>query len=207
MSFPFIKFGFLFLVLSFVAEADAVEKCNPVVAPIKSNMSTAMLLADLANKYNFSLSFPKSMDQPVQADDAMELNRLIKILTSGMNTVLRHERVEGCTHLRLTELTVLPVGDETDFINAGQKPVEPPVGYIFIGDMEQYVMEVLKRERKAEVKKMTPEQAVEFKIVKKRLKKELKAEKKLNKSKKKKGKKKARKAETDTDIAKNGAGS
>ena len=162
-------------------------------------MTTGTLLADLAEKYNFTLSFPKSVDQPVQVDDSMTLDQLVKMLTKGMNTVFRHEKIEGCSSLKLSELTVMPVGDETEFINVEQKPTDLSQEYFYIENMEQYVTEVLMRERKANVMKMTPEQAVEFKIVKKRLRKELKDELKLAKKNKNKKSKKVKTGENTSE--------
>ena len=199
MSWHLFKYGFLLFIFACVAEARSTELCNPVVEPVKTETTIALLLTDLAEKYNFSLSFPKNLDQPVQVDTSMRLDRLIKMLTTGMNTVLRHEKVEGCSSLRLSELTVIPVGEETELINVEQKSKVPPLEYIYIENMEQYVTEVLMRERKANVKKMTPEQVVEFKSVKKRLKKELKDEIKQGKKKKKKQK------QTDKNISKEGS--
>ena len=181
----FFKYSFLLLVFFCVTEARSADLCNPVVEPEKRETTTAQLLTKLAKKYNFSLSFPKNLDRPILVDDSMKLNRSVKTLTKGMNTVLRHDKVEGCLDLRLSELTVMPVGEETEFINVEQKSRPQPSEYIYIDNMEQYVTEVLMRERKAQVREMTPQQAAEFKSVKKRLKKELKDEIKQNKKKNK----------------------
>ena len=117
------KYSFLLLVLSCVTDARSADWCNPVVGLVTTETTVALRLTGLAEKYNFSLSFPKNLDQPIQVNDSMELDRLIKILTAGMNTVLVHEKVEGCTSLRLSELTVIPVGDETEFIKVEQKVI------------------------------------------------------------------------------------
>jgi hypothetical protein len=101
--------------------------CDPVFEPVKTETTLALLLTNLAEKYNFALSFPKILDQPVHVDKSMALDHLVMMLTSGMNTVLRYEKVEGCAGLRLSELVVIPVGDETEFINVEQKPTAKPV--------------------------------------------------------------------------------
>jgi hypothetical protein len=192
----------LLLVFSRIVEAQTTDRCNPVVEPTQRNVTTGSLLADLAEEYNFMLSFPKSLDQPVQVGEKMTLDQLVNMLTKGMNTVLRHEKIEGCSSLKLSEITVMPVGKETEFINVEQKPTGQPLEYLYIENMEQYVTEVLMRERKANVKKMTPEQAVEFKQVKKRLRKELRDDIKLaqkNRSKSKRKEKKLRETKGASD--------
>ena len=194
----------LLLAFSRTVEAQTADRCNPVIEPSQKNVTTGSLLADIAEKYNFTLSFPKSLDQPVEVDDSMTLDQLVKMLTKGMNTVLRHEKIEGCSNLKLSELTVMPAGDETEFINVVQKPTDQPVAYFYIDDMEQYVTEVLMRERKADVMKMTPEQAVEFRMVKKKLRKELKDEIKQSK-KNKNNNRKAKKVESGQNTSEEGA--
>jgi F0F1-type ATP synthase assembly protein I len=70
--------------------------------------------------------------------------------------------------------------------------------------MEQYVRQVLLREHKANVKNMTPEQALEFKNTKRRLRKELKAEIKKTKNKDKSKNKKTMQEGTTKNISKDG---
>ena len=204
MRVRFFKIGLLWFIFFAAFAAQADDLCNPVVEPVKTETTLALMLTNLAEKYNFSLSFPKSLDQSVHVDESMELDHLVKMLTSGMNTVLRYEKVEDCTGLRLSELIVIPVGDETEFINVEQKPTAKPVEYIYIDNMEQYVRQVLLREHKANVKNMTPEQAIEFKNTKRRLRKELKAEIKKTKNKDKSKNKKTMQEGTIKNISKDG---
>lgn len=150
--------------------------CNPIVKLVVAEMTTAEMLAGLAKKYNFSLYIPKGMGQLVHMDESMELNQLIKLLTTGMNTILIHEKIEGCTEPRLTELTVIPAGEESGFVNIEQQADSQFQEYIYIGNMEQYVTEVLMHQRNSKLKKMSPEQQIEFKAVKKRLREDLKDE-------------------------------
>lgn len=195
------KYNFLFLLMLVfvrVAVANANDMCNPTVNQAAAETTVALALTDLAEKYNFTLLFPKNMDRPVHVEAGMKLDQLIKMLTVDMNTILRHEQVDGCSGLRLVELTVIPVGEETEFISVEQKSSSQPLDYIYIDNMEQYVTEVLMREHKADLKYMTPEQRTEFKRVKTRLKKELNGEIKQKKKKNKKEKRK-KKAEIDTN--------
>jgi hypothetical protein len=105
-----------------------------------------------------------------------------------MNTVLRHEKVEGCISPKLTELIVLSVGEDTEYVIVEQKPIlipqevmspakKPvPAEPFDIDDMEKYVTEVLLRERRSNVKNMTTEQKKEFKEMKQILRIELRDE-------------------------------
>ena len=185
---------FFLLLLLRAPSALANDACNPVILPLETETTVSKILSELAEKYNFSLSFPRSLDKPVRVDESMGMKQLIKWLTRDMNTVLRHKNVVGCIEPKLTELTVMPVGDETEFIRVAEKTVPQPEEYIYIDNMEHYVTEVLMNGRKAEACKMTPEQKSEFKSVKKRLRSELKSEIKQNRS---KGKKKKTKSQSE----------
>jgi hypothetical protein len=193
-----IKFLYcLIIMFTCTATVHAKNQCNPTVQPTSETAIVSQQLIVLAEKYNFSLTFPKGLDDKVVIEDSMKLDQLIKLLTSGMNTILRHEKMEGCSESRLVELEVIPVGEETEFVS--YRPTTKPhtQEYIYIEDMEQYATEVLMRERKADVRAMTPEQRVEFKTVKNRLKAELKDEIKQSKKDKRKEKKKNKAKKVD----------
>ena len=190
--FP-LKIRFLYcLIIMFTCTATvhAKNQCNPTIQPTAKTSVVSQQLIALAEEYNFSLTFPKGLDDKVIIEDSMKLDQLIKLLTSDMNTILRHEKLEGCSEPRLVELEIIPVGEETEFVSFRPATKPHTQEYIYIDDMDQYATEVLMRERKANVKAMTPEQRVEFKTVKNRLKTELKDEIKQSKKDKRKEKKK-----------------
>ncbi len=176
MNYPFFKCSPLLLLFFCVTETWSNDLCNPVIVPLRNETSIAQLLSGLAQDYNFNLSFPKNLDRPIQVNESMELDRLIKMLTKGMSTVLCHEKIDGCHNMRLTELAVMPVGNKAEFINIERESIAPPKEYVYIDDMEQYVTEVLMQKRKANLDNMTPEQATEFKLLRKKLREELKDE-------------------------------
>ncbi len=184
------KYSFYLLIFFCATKVWSADICNPTVKLIKTESSIAQLLTSLAEKYNFELSFPKNLDKPIAVNEDMALDKLIKMLTSEMNTVLRHEKVEGCSSLRLVELSVIPTGDKSEFITIQQNVRKQPTAYIYIDDMEKYVTEVLLKQRKAKQGKMTPQQFAEFKLMRKKLKKELKSEIELSQKNKDKSHKK-----------------
>jgi hypothetical protein len=168
-----IKCGLVFwllITLSPIAVAEPDASCDPLVKPILEETTLAKTLVSLSQEYNFALSFPKNLDRPVEKTESRPLSRLLKQLTGDMNTVLRHEEEVTCVGLRLVELIVIPVGDESELIRVEQKSAPEPAVYIYIDNMEQYATEVLLHKRKPDMAHMTPEQKIEFKTVKKRLK-------------------------------------
>ena len=178
----------------------ADDLCQPVVEPPPPGTSLVDFLHDLSVRYDFSLSVPKALDDTVNIQQSMELDKLIKRLTSELNTVLLHEAVAGCATPRLSELNILSVGQDSEFLSEGLPVdtltrIEAPEPVV-IEDMERYVTEVLLKKRKANKKAMTVEQLEEFKAVKKRLRVELKDEIKQVKKDNKKNKNKANNTKT-----------
>ncbi|VAW50614.1 hypothetical protein MNBD_GAMMA06-1690 [hydrothermal vent metagenome] len=188
MRYQFIKYNFLLPIIFFTTSVWSDDICAPVTVPVRSETSIAQLLSGLAEDYNFNLSFPKNLDRSMRMDESMELNQLIKMLTKDMNTVLCHEKIDGCNNMRLTELAVMPVGNKTEFINV-ERDTASVKEYIYIDDMEQYVTDVLMKKNTAKLNEMTPEQAAEFKLLRKRLKEELRDEIAQNREKNKQKKK------------------
>lgn len=184
----YIFFLLLHLLLNCVTSVQAGTVCDPVVDNVQVNSTVSQTLSSLAEKYNFSLTFPKDIDRQADVGEMMRLSQLVKFLTWDMNTVLRHEKVDGCVSPILTELIVLSVGEDTEYVIVEKKPVlipqqvmlpakKPGPAELFdIDDMEQYVTQVLMRERKSNVKNMTAEQKKEFKEMKQLLRVELRDE-------------------------------
>jgi hypothetical protein len=150
--------------LSFPGQAATL--CNPVVEPVSSDITLIQTLSRIADEYEFKMTIPESLDQPIRFEQSMTLERLVRHLTRNMNTVLKHTRMDGCATPVLTHLIVLPVGTETGFIE-DQPPAQEQIDeYIYIDDMELYVKNVLEGKQQAELERMTPEQREEFRIVK-----------------------------------------
>ena len=122
-------------------------------------------MSRIAEEYEFQLTLPESLDQPISFKKSMTLERLVKHLTRGMNTVLKHKNVAGCATPVLTHLIVLPVGKESGIVGTQQSAQEQPVEYIYIDDMESYVRSVLEGKQQPRIERMTPEQREEYKMV------------------------------------------
>lgn len=202
-----VKYSFLLFLYIFINGMTAIQAnadCDPVVDSMPDKNTASQALSTLAERYNFSLTFPKSLDRRVDVEDEMKLSQLIKFLTLDMNTVLRHEKVAGCVEPKLIELIVMSVGEDTEYVIVESKPVllphkdiqptlnSSPAEPFNIEDMEQYVTEVLMRERRSNIKNMTVEQKMEFREMREILKVELSDEiseiKKNRKQKRKKEK-------------------
>jgi hypothetical protein len=154
----------LFVVAVMTSPGQAAVACNPVVEPLSSDTTLISTLSRVATEYDFKLTLPESLDRPIRFDRSMALERLIKRLTRGMNTVLKHRKVEGCATPVLTHLIVLPIGKQTE-LSVNQPPEEEQtVDYIYIDNMESYVADVLEGRQQADLRRMTPEQREEFKI-------------------------------------------
>lgn len=155
----------LVLLLLNVSPVKAANLCNPDVLLADSDNMLSQTLTRLAEEYEFKLTFPMSLDRPVKVRKSMKLNKLIKTLTVDMNTVLKTKTIEGCAVPVLTQIIVLPVGKENEFVSVEQP--EPNVGeeYIYIENMEQYATNVLNGKQNAEPGRMTPEQREEFNYV------------------------------------------
>ena len=154
------------VILAVVASPGRAENsCNPVVDPVASDTSLARTLSRVAEEYEFQLTLPESLDQPISFKKSMTLERLVKHLTRGMNTVLKHKNVAGCATPVLTHLIVLPVGKESGIVGTQPPAQEQPVEYIYIDDMESYVRSVLEGKQQPRIERMTPEQREEYKMV------------------------------------------
>ena len=154
------------IMLALIASPGRAEIfCNPVVEPLASDTSLVRTLSRIAEKYEFELSLPESLDQPVRFKKSMTLERLVKHLTRDMSTILKQTKVDGCATPVITHLIVLPAGKETGYVSNPPSAQEQPVDYIYIDDMESYVTNVLEGKQKAELGRMTPEQRDEYRIV------------------------------------------
>lgn len=153
----------------FAPAAQAEIFCNPVVDPLASDTTLAGTLSRIADEYEFKLSLPESLDRPVGFKKSMTLERLIKHLTRDLNTVLKHKKATGCASPVLTHLIVLPVGKDTEHVSSIQSAEEQTVDYIYIDNMESYVTNVLNGNQQADLRRMTPEQREEYRIVREAL--------------------------------------
>lgn len=166
-----------------VVQADAL--CQPTVKPAAEGMTLVKFLKELSLTYDFQLSVPENFDRPVNVPQSMELEALIKMLTTGMSTIIMHSDLAGCPKPRITSLSIISAGEDTEFLSEGfpvdtltkiPEPEPPESEPLVIEDMELYVTEVLLKKRKALKKRMSQEQLSEFNIIKKRLIFELKDE-------------------------------
>jgi hypothetical protein len=160
---------FLGLLAIIASPGRAEIFCNPVVDPLASDTTLVRTLSRIAEEYKFKLSLPESLDHPVGFKKSMTLERLVKHLTRNMNTVLKHKTVAGCASPILTHLIVLPVGQETEHVSSQQLTEEQTLDYIYIDDMESYVTNVLNGSQQVDLRRMTPEQREEFRIVREAL--------------------------------------
>jgi hypothetical protein len=145
--------------------AQAADFCNPDVDPDASDTTLIQILSRIAEKYEFILSVPVSLDRPVRFNKSMPLDRLIKRLTADMNTVLMHGDVIGCAAPVLMELIILPNGQESDSVTINPSSNEPTVEYVYIDDMDSYVTGVIEGKLQPELERMTPEQRAEYEIL------------------------------------------
>ena len=160
---------FLGLLAVIASPVRAEIFCNPVVEPLASDTTLAGTLSRISEEYEFQFSLPESLDRPVGFKKSMTLERLVKHLTRDMNTVLKHKKVAGCASPVLTHLIVLPVGKETGYVSSQQSAEEQTVDYIYIDNMESYVTNVLNGNQRVDLRRMTPEQREEYRIVREAL--------------------------------------
>lgn len=167
--------------LSYAALADqnAID-CDPVVHLGAQATTLQKALTSLAEQYHFDLTFPVDADRPVESVDSMTLSQSLKYLTADVNTVLQHEKVEGCAKARLVAMEVLPVGENTEYVYVQpvaevSVPAQPQAETVYIENMGIYAEEVLLKQRKRD-KNLTPEQRKEFRKIKNEVRKRLEAE-------------------------------
>ena len=96
--------------------ADKAIDCDPVVSIDQQKNTLQKTLTVLAKKYQFELSFPMDADRSVESVDGMRLSQAVKYLSSDVNTVLQHEKLEGCELSRLVAMEVLPVGEDSEYV-------------------------------------------------------------------------------------------
>ncbi len=152
----------------------AADSCNPDVYMSNKQTTLSEGLTYLAQKNGFKLSFPKSLDRKIVINESMPLDKMIKYLTSDLNTMLSYADSQDCTGKRITELIILPVGEETEFLTVQarsqqEKRLAKKQGErIYIEDMDVYYGERKAAGLKPEKFLMTREQVRELKAAKKR---------------------------------------
>ena len=105
-----------FMFFSSSVMADEAIDCDPVVSMDQQNNTLQKTLTVLAKKYQFELSFPLDADKSVESVDGMRLSQALKYISTDVNTVLQHEKLEGCELPRLVAMEVLPVGEESEYV-------------------------------------------------------------------------------------------
>jgi hypothetical protein len=145
--------------------AQAADFCNPDVDPDASDTTLIQTLSRIAEKYEFILSIPVSLDRPIRFNKTMPLDRLIKRLTADLNTVLMHSDVNNCASPVLVKLIILPNGQESGSVTVSSASDESVVDYIYIDDMESYVASVMEGNLQPDLERMTPEQRAEYEIL------------------------------------------
>ena len=129
-------------------------------------------LVSLAENNGFKLSFPKSLDRKIDVDESMLLDKMLQYLTRDLNTLLKHDEAVMCSGKKLTELIVVPTGEDTEFINVSASvKQQKTMDYIVIEDMDAYARDVDDGKHKADTYLMTPEQRVAYKYSKRKLQK------------------------------------
>ena len=69
----------------------------------------------------------------------------------------------------MTHIIVLPVGKDTEHVSNLQSAQQQTVDYIYIDNMESYVTNVLNGNQRVDLRRMTPEQREEYRIVREAL--------------------------------------
>lgn len=165
-------FSILIFVGGFALNVDAKETCSTVVNISTEQKMLSDALVYLAKENGFTLSFPKSLDRKLAVNESMPLDKMVQYLTRDLNTLLKHGESASCSGKKLTELIVVPAGDDADLISVSasfkqQKTKE----YLYIEDMDAYARDVKDGKYKANTHMMTPEQRVAFKHSKRKLQK------------------------------------
>ena len=176
------------------ATEQKIIDCDPVVHIDVQATTLQKVLTHLAKQHNFDLTFPVDADRPVDSVDSMTLSQSLKYLTTDLNIVLQHEKVEACTKPRLVAMEVLPVGEDTEYVyikpteefgsatqishsassQEKQKEKQKPVP-VDIDNMELYVEEVLLKTRVRD-RGLTREQRIAFIEAQDRIRARLEAE-------------------------------
>ena len=157
----------LFVSILLCSSVQAEEACNPQVSIGIEQKTLSQALVYLADSNEFSLSFPKALDQELEMADTMLLNAMVRYLTRDLNTMLSYSDKSVCEGKKLRELIVLPTGEDTEFVtvkghSATVAEKQPKQDYLRIDDMNEYVTEVMENGKKANRNMMTPEQRAEF---------------------------------------------
>ncbi len=160
----------LLLISGINFDVNAQEACNPAVQVVLKQKMLSEALVTLAKKNGFMLSFPKALDRKTSINESMPLDKMIKYLTHDFNTLLTHGVSKNCAGKKLTELIIIPSGEDAELITV-QATQKPPIEYRVIDDMDAYVNDVMENGRKAGRRLMTPEQKAEFNAAKKKWKK------------------------------------
>lgn len=164
------------------AESQNALDCDPVVHLGAQATTLQKALTSLAEKYNFDLTFPVDADRPVESVDSMTLSQSLKYLTADVNTVLQHEKLEGCAKAKLVAMEVLPVGENTEYVYvqpvakvSASAQAQSQAETVNIENMELYAEEVFLKQRKLD-KNLTLEQRKEFRGIRNKVRKRLEAE-------------------------------
>ncbi|MFC1589184.1 hypothetical protein ACFL3P_02825 [Pseudomonadota bacterium] len=198
------KLSYLLCFVAFLTTsvmANQAGDCDPVVKLGQQANTLQLALTALARQHDFELNFAVDADRSVESVEGMRLTKALKYLTSDVNTVLQHEKIEGCEVARLVSLEVLPVGEDTEYVyvkpatvtqqskprkeknnkkNKRKKAREKSdldiqAEAVSSDDMALYAEEVLLGQRHRDAD-MTPEQLAEFRKAKRKARMRLEAE-------------------------------
>ena len=163
----------MLILLSFrvVALEQGNTSCDPIVALDTSSTTLKKALTQLSNQNNFTLTFPVEADKAIGSPAEMPLSKMLRYLIRDLSSIVWVENVPGCTTKRIASIEILPVGKET--ANGNINPEMAQSEFIVIYDMDAYAVDVLLKQRKANRKRMSPEQKKAFSIAKRAAKKRL----------------------------------
>jgi len=164
---------------SVAADVTAAVACNPPVRVDVDGAPLSKTLAGLAEAHDFALVFPDSMERSVTLHDELALDAMLERLTTGISTSYLYADEADCTGHRIVKLVLYPIGEQGEPIRgAGGTARVPKVdrGYIYIEDMDSYARDVMLKKQRPELRRLTPEQRVEFRMSRRRLKQEMRAQ-------------------------------
>ncbi len=166
----------LIFITGFSFNVNAKEPCNPVVNIDKKQKMLSDALVFLAQENGFILSFPKKLDRKISVNENMPLDKMVQFLTRDLNTLLKHDDATSCVGKKMTELIIMPSGDDTSFITVtghsqSKSKRYNPDKYMYIEDMDAYVRGVMEEGKKTNRRMMTPEQKATFNEAKRKWKK------------------------------------